>query len=210
MWHFPKHQSSGSAVSQMDILGVRDGILLLSRQRYRAILQVSSINFELKSEEEQDAIIDTYQSFLNSINSPLQFLVRTRVIDIDKYIADLHAKLAQEREPVFVTQIQNYTTFIASLVESKKILTRHFYIIVPVDMPKTTMDFKAISDELRQKIDIVTRGLIRLGMQSKQLSSIEVLDLFYSFYSPAQAKLQPITDQAMSLLHASFIRGGVG
>lgn len=65
---------------------------MLPNNEYRAILQVSSLNFELRSEEEQDAIIETYESFLNSVGSNLQILVRTREIDMDKYLDDLNER----------------------------------------------------------------------------------------------------------------------
>lgn len=71
---------------------MREGILILPHNEYRAILRVSSLNFELRSEEEQDAIIDTYESFLNSVGTNLQILVRTREIDMDKYLESLRER----------------------------------------------------------------------------------------------------------------------
>ena len=76
MFALQKSRSKTSSRSQIAIKGVRDGILMLPGNQYRAVLQVSSLNFELKSEEEQDAIIDTYESFLNSVGSSLQVLIR--------------------------------------------------------------------------------------------------------------------------------------
>src|SRR5581483_8437316 len=93
-----KSTRKASARSQIDIKGVKDGILMLPGEQYRAILTVSPINFELKSEDERDAIIDTYESFLNSVGCPLQILVRTREIDMDKYLNDLEASKDHESE----------------------------------------------------------------------------------------------------------------
>lgn len=84
MFTLPKSKTKLSSRNQIAIKGVRDGILILPRNQYRAVLKVSSLNFELRSEEEQDAIIDTYESFLNSVGSSLQILIRTREIDMDK------------------------------------------------------------------------------------------------------------------------------
>jgi hypothetical protein len=91
MYTLLKLKSKKSSRRQIDIKGAKDGILLLPNNRYRSILKVSSLNFELKSEEEQDILIDTYESFLNSLGGPLQVLIRTREVDMDKYItaADL-------------------------------------------------------------------------------------------------------------------------
>ncbi len=207
MFALQKSKSKTSARQQIAIKGVRDGILILPHNEYRAILQVSSLNFELRSEEEQDAIIDTYESFLNSVGSNLQILVRTREIDMDKYLADLSERLDDEKEDIYRTQLQNYDEFIRSLITTNKILTRHFYIIVPYK-PTGKADFDLIREQLSLKLDIVAKGMTRLGMHSDQLTSLEALDLFYSFYSPAQAKIQPLTEQALQVIRTALVEKG--
>ena len=207
MFALQKSKSKTSARQQIAIKGVRDGILILPHNEYRAILQVSSLNFELRSEEEQDAIIDTYESFLNSVGSNLQILVRTREIDMDKYLADLSERLDDEKEDIYRTQLQNYDEFIRSLITTNKILTRHFYIIVPYK-PTGKADFDLIREQLNLKLDIVAKGMTRLGMHSDQLTSLEALDLFYSFYSPAQAKIQPLTEQALQVIRTALVEKG--
>ncbi|NCU38594.1 hypothetical protein EOL96_06085 [Candidatus Saccharibacteria bacterium] len=199
-----KSKTKTSARQQIAIEGVRDGVLILPGNQYRAILEVSSLNFELRSEEEQDAIIDTYESFLNSVGSSLQILVRTREIDMDKYLADLTERLDYEAEEIYRSQLKNYDEFIRSLITTNKILTRHFYIIVPYK-PTDKAEFELIREQLNIKLDIVAKGMMRLGMHTTQLTSLEVLDLFYSFYSPAQAKIQPLTDQALQLIHTALV-----
>lgn len=207
MFALQKSKSKTSARHQIAIKGVRDGILILPNNEYRAILQVSSLNFELRSEEEQDAIIDIYESFLNSVGSSLQILVRTREIDMDKYLADLDERLDDEKEEIYRTQLHNYDEFIRSLITTNKILTRHFYIIVPYK-PTGKADFDLIREQLNLKIDIVAKGMTRLGMHSDQLTSLEALDLFYSFYSPAQAKIQPLTEQALQIIRTALVEKG--
>ncbi len=199
-----KSKTKTSARVQIAIEGVRDGVLILPSNQYRAILEVSSLNFELRSEEEQDAIIDTYESFLNSVGSSLQILVRTREIDMDKYLADLTERLDYEAEEIYRSQLKNYDEFIRSLITTNKILTRHFYIIVPYK-PTDKAEFELIREQLNIKLDIVAKGMMRLGMHTTQLTSLEVLDLFYSFYSPVQAKIQPLTDQALQLIHTALV-----
>lgn len=199
-----KSTTKASSRRQIDIKSVKDGVLVLPGNHYRALLQVSSLNFELKSEDEQDALIETYESFLNSVGSPLQILIRTREIDMDKYLGGLDERLAGETEDIYQIQLKNYGEFIRSLITTNKILTRHFYVVVPFTAPKKT-DFELIKEQLALSVDIVTKGLGRLGMHARQLSSLEVLDLFYSFYSPAQAKVQPMIEQTMQLLKEAYL-----
>ncbi len=200
-----KSNRKASARNQIDIQSVKDGVLILPGNKYRKVLSVSPVNFELRSEEEQDAIIDTYESFLNSLGHPLQILIRTREIDMDKYLAELADRLSGETVPIYKQQVTNYDEFIRSLVKTNKILSRYFYVIVPYDFVGK-LDFDGILEQINLRVDIVQKGLARLGMQSKELSNLEVLDLFYSFYNPEQAKIQPLTKQALELLHSSFIQ----
>ena len=104
-------------------------------------------------------------------------------------------------------QLKNYDEFIRSLITTNKILTRHFYVVIPYGASGKA-DFELIKEQLNQKVDIVSKGMTRLGMHAKQLSSLEVLDLFYSFYNPAQAKIQPLTEQALQLIHTALIEKG--
>lgn len=207
MFALQKSKSKTSSRNQIAIKGVRDGVLMLPNNEYRAILQVSSLNFELRSEEEQDAIIDIYESFLNSVGSSLQILIRTREIDMDKYLEDLTERLDDEAEEIYRSQLINYDKFIRSLITTNKILTRHFYVIVPY-RPNVKADFELIEEQLNIKLDIVAKGMTRLGMHTNQLDSLEVLDLFYSFYSPTQAKIQPLTEQALQLIHTALVEKG--
>ncbi len=208
MFGLRKSNAKSSARRQIALKGVRDGILLLPQNNYRAILSVSALNFELRSEDEQDAIIDTYESFLNSIGWPIQILIRTREIDMDGYLEDLNYRLRSETIPAYKTQLKNYDEFIRSLITDNKILTRHFYIIIPFRSTDNKADFDLIREQLKLRIDIIAKGMARLGMRADQLDSLEVLDLFYSFYSPAQAKIQPLTERALQTIHTALVRDG--
>ena len=205
MFALRKSKARASSRSQIGIKGVNDGILILPNNSYRAILEVSSVNFELKSEDEQDAIIETYESFLNSVGTSLQILIRTREIDMDKYLSDLKERLESEAEPVYMEQLKNYEEFIKSLILSNKILTRRFYVIVPYNNIGKP-DFDLIKEHLGLTVDVVAKGMNRLGMQVRQLSSIEALDLFYSFYNPQQAKIQPLTEKAIRMIYTALIQ----
>lgn len=199
---FSKSKKTASSRSQIAIRGVKDDILLLPNNRYRAVLHVSSVNFELKSEAEQDALIDTYQSFLNSLATDLQIIIRVRELDLDKYIADFGAKQEAETEDIYKQQIENYIKFVRQLVTTKKILTRHFYVVVPLNAES---DFAIAREQLSLSVDIVAKGLARMGMHARQLSNLELLDLFYSYYSPSDGKQQPLTDQTLRLLTETYV-----
>lgn len=202
MYILQKSNKKASARRQIDIRGVRDGVLMLPDNRYRLILQVSSINFELKSEAEQDALIEIYKSFLNSLACPLQIIVRVREMDLDKYLEDFLARLAEETEEVYKTQIGNYSEFVTGLVNTNKILSRNFYVVIGYEGEG---EFEIVKEQLSLNTDIVVKGLARLGMQTRILSSLEILDLFYSFYNPTQAKSQPVTASTLDLLSRSYI-----
>lgn len=203
MFALQKSNKKVSARKQIAIKGVRDGILLLPNHQHRLILQVSAINFELKSDAEQDALIETYQSFLNSLGSSIQIVVRVREMDMDKYLESFSSRLAGEKQATYKDQLKNYTHFVRSLISVNKILARNFYIVIPNEQSEN--DFEIVKEHLLLNADIVTKGMSRLGMHTKQLTSLEVLDLFYSFYNPGQAKRQPITERTMELLNRSYV-----
>lgn len=200
-----KSNHKASAREQINIRGVQDGILLLPRNEYRLALAVSSVNFELKSEAEQDALIDTYESFLNSLPCAIQIIVRLRELDMSHYLADLNTKQSVEAEQVYKDQIGDYSEFVQSLVADNRILSRHFYVVLPYSAD----DFATAKEQLATNADLVTKGFMRLGMRTRQLESLELLDLFQSFYNPAQAKSQPITERVVQLLNSEYVRGAV-
>ena len=188
--------AKGSARTQIGIKEVRDGILILPNNRYRAVLATSSVNFELQSEAEQDVIVDTFQSFLNSMTRPIQILIRVRELDIDRYLEDLHLSRISETKAIYKKQMENYSGFIRKLVAGNKILSRRFYLVIPYEN-KSVTDFALAREQLLIEQEIIIKGLSKLGMTARPLGSLEILDLFYSFYRPEQAKTQPLTEQIM-------------
>lgn len=200
---FRKSKVKQSSRHQIAIKGVHDGILELPRHEYRLILHISSINFELKSEAEQDAIIETYQSFLNSLSTSLQIIIRIRELDMDKYLLEFNDKAQKESEEIYKTQISNYTSFVSSLITTNKILTRQFYVVVPFTSHDN--DKAVVKEQLTLQAELVAKGLARLGMQAKKLNSLEVLDLFYSFYNPSAAKYQPLTAQTLRAVTEQYL-----
>ncbi|MEI6478572.1 MAG: TraC family protein [bacterium] len=186
-------KTNGSARSQIGIKEVRDNILVLPDGRYRTVLQTSSLNFELQSEEEQDALVDTFQSFLNSLTSPVQILIRVRELDIDRYLEDFESSRTDETVEVYREQFKDYSGFIRKLVAGNKILSRRFYLVVPYN--DTTGDFQVVKAQLSMETEIIIKGLEKLGMTARSLPGLEILDLFYGFYNPQKGKSQPLVQE---------------
>jgi len=183
-----------SSRDQIQIKEVKDGVLVLANHQYRIILETSVVNFELKSEDEQDQIIDSFQNFLNSLPCSVQILIRTREIDIDGYVEDFLSKNNHETDTVYKDQLKEYTSFIRHLVTGNKILTRKFYLVISYE--GDSKDFSLVKEQLKLNQDIVKKSLEKLGMKSRRLGNLEILDLFYKTYNPTTSKLQPLTNQS--------------
>ncbi len=188
------------ARNQINIKEVKDGVLILPGNKFRMVLETSAVNFELKSEEEQDQIIDTFQNFLNSLPCPVQILIRTREIDIDGYLQDFMTHNNHEKEQVYKDQLTEYTKFVKKLVSGNKILTRKFYIVIPNLENRGKQDFALIKEQLTLNREIVAKALEKLGMKTRVLGNLEILDLFYSFYNPTHLKTQPLTQKTFQEL----------
>lgn len=195
-----KQANRKSSRRQIQIKEVKDGILVLPHNEYRAVIETSSVNFELKSEEEQDVLLDSFQNFLNSLVSPLQILIRVREVDIDSYLDQIATSKTFEKEKVYITQIDNYSSFIKNLVSGNKILSRRFYIIIPYKQQDKNRDFTVVKEHLNLQRSIVTRGLEKLGMKARTLESLELLDLFYTFYNSSSAKTQELKGHTIEAL----------
>jgi len=200
-----KSNDKVSSRRQIAIEGVDDGMLILPSSKYRLILEASSINFELKSEDEQDALIDTYQAFLNGLACPLQIIIRVREMDMDSYLSDFRARVENEQEVIYKEQAVQYSEFVQSLVSKNKILTRHFYIVIPFTGQAHKKNLALVREQLSLSGDIVSKGLARMGVHTRRLGSLEVLDLFYQFYSPGSAKRQSLTEQTMQLFTEALL-----
>jgi hypothetical protein len=200
MLFLSKNKGKASSRKQIQIKEVNDGVLVLPNKEYRVAIETSSVNFELKSEEEQDVIIDSFENFLNSLPCKLQILVRVREIDIDHYLNKIRKLTNHETQKIYQEEIENYCSFVQSVVSGNKILSRRFYIIIPYKDLDGAYDFSLIKEQIHLNRDIVMRGLEKLGMKSKQLNSLELIDLFYSFYNPDEHKIKELKNDAVITL----------
>jgi len=196
---FSKSKKSSSR-GQIQIKEVVDNILVLPNNEYRQILESSSVNFELKSEEEQDVIIDSFQNFLNSLPCEIQILVRVREVDIDRYVEDIGRTKDKETIPAYKKQIEGYCSFVKKLVSGNKILSRRFYIVIPYKHTERHQDMKLIKEHLNLEKDIIIKGLERMQMKARSISGLEILNLFYGFYNPESLKTQAITRETVEAI----------
>lgn len=196
---FSKSKKSSSR-EQIQIKEVVDNILVLPGNEYRQILETSSVNFELKSEEEQDVIIDSFQNFLNSLPCEIQILVRVREVDIDRYVEDIGKTKDKETIPAYKKQIEGYCSFVKKLVSGNKILSRRFYIVIPYKHTERHQDMKLIKEHLNLEKDIIIKGLERMQMKARSITGLEILNLFYGFYNPESLKTQAITRETVEAI----------
>ena len=196
---FSKSKKSSSR-GQIQIKEVVENILVLPNNEYRQILETSSVNFELKSEEEQDVIIDSFQNFLNSLPCEIQILVRVREVDIDRYVEDIGKTKDKETIPAYKKQIEGYCSFVKKLVSGNKILSRRFYIVIPYKHTERHQDMKLIKEHLNLEKDIIIKGLERMQMKARSITGLEILNLFYGFYNPESLKTQAITRETVEAI----------
>ncbi len=187
---------------------VREGIIILKNKALRAILMVSSLNFALKSEEEQNAILYQFQDFLNSLDFSCQILIHSRKINIIGYLDKLKEIEKKEENDLLKMQIEEYRAFIEGIIAGGSIMQKTFYLVVPFALseaqgeisPKkkkakylgmatmTEDEFARSKAQLWQRVEFIALGLRRCGLQAVPLNSLEATELFWAFYHPTEAE----------------------
>jgi len=128
-----KELSDNSTQRHLVFSQIRDNIMIMKDNSARLVLKCSSINFLLKSQEEQDAIIISFQRFLNSLSFPIQILVRSKKLDIESYLNNLKDKALKQKNPLLQNQTYEYIEYLKKLIEVAQIMKKEFYIIIPFD-----------------------------------------------------------------------------
>jgi len=198
--------SAGSTQRFLDIEQIKDGAVILRNGSLRSVLMVSSINFDLKSLEEQDAIIAYYQDFLNSLDFPVQIFISSRKVNLKNYIEGLKEVCQQQTNELLRLQTEEYISYISNLVTVTDIVNKTFYIIIPFSPSEnqksgfinkafeifapskaTTQDkanFELYKDQLWQRVEHVQYGLNGAGVRMIPLNTQELIELYYSLYNP--------------------------
>ncbi|MFA5954835.1 MAG: hypothetical protein WC817_04870 [Patescibacteria group bacterium] len=200
----------------LEIAEIREDVVILKDGTLRAVLLVSSVNFALKSDDEQQAIIQGYMSFLNSIDFSLQIVVQSRRLNIAGYLDHLIEVEKQQTNELLRMQTAQYRQFIRELVELGEIMNKRFYVVVPynpgADQKKTFLKrlgetlrpisiihlsqerFRRNRHELMQRVDHVASGLNSLSLEAVMLDTQSLVELYYSTYNPELTKLTPLVD----------------
>lgn len=201
-----KKQKRPSTQAHLPIAEIKEGTVIMKDGTLRKVLLTSSINFSLKSEDEQNALISSYVGFLNSIDFPLQILVQSRKLQMAPYLEKLIELERSQKNELLRIQIADYRSFISELVDIGQIMTKRFYVVVPYDplsnrkksfwsrfqevlKPVTAIRikdkrFQDRKRELDLRVRNVIGGLESMGLQVAPLDTQSLIELYYNTYNP--------------------------
>ncbi len=192
---------------------VRDGIIIMNDGSLKAVLMCSSLNFALKSDDEQNAFLMQFQNLLNSLDFHIQIFIQSRKLDIRPYLMTLEEAQKNTLDELMRIQIREYINFIRSFTEAANIMTKHFFVVVPYLPPNAALESGPLSkiplpfgksqrasdkveggktefeeniSQIEQRISIVQQGLVRTGIRSVQLGTEEVIELLYRIFNPGE------------------------
>lgn len=217
-----KKSSMPAAQRFLAVSEIKQDTLVMKDGTMRAILMVSSINFSLKNEDEQNAIISSYVSFLNALDYPLQIVIQSRELYIKPYLQDLQKREREQTNELLRAQIADYRSFITELVEMGEIMSKNFYVVVPYDPlsnkqksfwarasevlnPVVTVKLKAErfaqrKYDLEQRLRQVESGLHSIGLEVVRLDTQSLVEVLYSTYNPDIAlteRLSPLNEMQL-------------
>ena len=200
----------------LDIAEIKSDTVIMRDGTLRAVLLVSSINFALKSEDEQNAIISAYVSFLNNIDFPLQIVIQSRELNIEGYLNSLKQKVKEQTNELLKMQTEEYIQYILELISMSKIMNKRFYIVVtynplsdkqknffqrfldlfrPASLIKMKDDkFLRRKNELIHRLSNVMAGLGSIGLNAVPLDTQSLIELYYNTYNPETAANQKLVD----------------
>lgn len=200
----------------LDVAEIRDDMAILNDGTVRAVLLVSSINFALKSVDEQEAIIQSYMTFLNSLEFPVQIVIQSRRMNIDAYMQQLVDQQRITENDLLRAQISDYRAFVGELVELGEIMQKRFYVVVPYD-PVTNrrkgffdrlqsalsptlaskLNAKQLADrkeQLSRRSEIIAGQLGSMSLQTVRLDTQGLIELYYNSYNPDVADEERLGD----------------
>lgn len=183
------------------------------------VLETSSVNFDLLSQREQEAMIYAYAAILNSLAFPLQIFIRSAVKDLSSYIRYLKSWEEKTQNQLVKKQISHYRQFVAEVVEKNNVLAKSFYLVIPfssyslgIDVVKGSLPFNLLGARkektlpvsrskiiekakanLEPKKEHVLRVFARLGLKLRQLNTKELMSLFYGIYNEESAEIKNIS-----------------
>ncbi len=201
-------KKSRSTQDFVPIKEIRDGVVVLKDGSLRLVLIASSINFYLKSPDEQMGILTQYQDFLNSLDFSIQISMESRRLDIKPYMETLEAQLKEQTNDLIKLQTREYIEFIKNFTETVNIMTKSFFVVVPYELAIVTANigilgklfgkknnqqseenlkqFQEHKTQIEQRAAVVEQGLNRLGIRVAQLGTEELVELYYKAFNPGE------------------------
>ncbi len=197
--------ADNSTQKLIEIENIKDGIIFLKSGRLRRILAVGGMNFDLKSEEDKDFILYSFQNFINSLDFPIQIFIHSRKVNIEPYLQELELRKQQETNQLLKIQMEEYLEFIRSFIREQPIMRKSFFVVVPFDpivIPKVGKNLfglfkkRAKSPEisaemqqqhilqLNQRVEQVRIGLENTGLRAIPLNNQQTIELIYNLYNP--------------------------
>ena len=188
----------------LEIEDIKEGVVILKNKALRGVIMVSSLNFALKSEEEQNAIIYQFQSFLNSLDFSIEIVVQSRRLNITGYLDKLKEFEQRQENELLKIQTADYRKFIQDLIAGGSIMSKNFFVVVPftlIEIPGlraakkqptavfSEERFQQAKSQLWQRMEFVALGLRRCGLQCIPLNTAELIELFWSSYHPEEAEV---------------------
>lgn len=208
----------------VEVANIIDNIVLLKNGSLRAVIEVSAINFELRSEGEQVAILQNFQRFVNSMDFPLQIVVHSRKLNIDEYLKLIEESSNSLTNELLKIQAAEYSKFVKDLSDLSNIMSKKFYIVVPFyvfEAPSKTgltESFKSIfkpssvvkeltaeqletyKGQLLQRTELVFDGLIGMGLKTKLMERDDLMNLYYGLYNPSsKSDFKNLKDKTLDL-----------
>ena len=210
-----KPSKKNSTQKYLPFKEIREGVITMKDGSRRVVLMVDSINFNLKSADEQTALLSSFQNFLNSLDFPLQIVVQSRILDLDSYLKNLETLSKKQTNELLQAHTQEYIEFIRELIGISNIMSKTFYVVISDRAIKATGgsilsrlfsrkaitpagQFKEIRTQLIDAANLVAGSLGSMGLSSVLLNTKEMIDLLYSTYNQDIARRQ-------KLFNASFV-----
>lgn len=213
----PSKQAAKAAQDFVPVKEVRGGIIVLKDGGLRAVMLASSINFALKSADEQMAILSQFQNFLNSLDFSVQIFIESRKLDIRPYVALLEDREQAQTNDLMKIQVREYIEFIKSFTADANIMSKSFFVVVPyspaqlsvgavsrgifgnknntTDQEQASINFEEHRTQLEQRVSVVEQGLAATGVRSVMLGTEEVIELLYKLFNPGEQE-KPIPFEA--------------
>jgi hypothetical protein len=212
----------------LDIAEIREDVVIMKDGSLRAVMLVSSINFALKSEDEQQATIQGYMQFLNGLDHPIQVVVQSRRMNIDGYLSKLQQQEGEIHNELLKAQIRDYTSFVKELVDLGEIMQKQFFVIVPYDpsasnekrknfmlrleaslspaklVKLNSKQFDQRKQSLMQRVSNAADGLASMGLQVAMLDTQGLIELYYTCYNPQLLDTQRLVDTQKLQVESGF------